>query len=158
MQPHLLKDRTNGQEAVIVVVMPLVFGLITGWVLGVSEIGYLVLSILGIGGGFLAGMEHEYALEGFYRGLLGGLLFGFGILLAHGIIDTEPKAELPHPEILLILITAAFGAGLGAWGGRVTDKRLAKERASARSSEPRYKRDPDDDVAKKYDEELSGRT
>jgi hypothetical protein len=132
----LLKDRSNGLEAVIVVVVPLVFGLVTGIMLGVSEPVYLVLSLLGILGGFGAGLEHEYALEGFYRGLLGGLLFGFGILLAHGIADVAPKAELLEPEVVLIAITATFGAGLGALGGRVRERRsrrtaVAGERAPA---------------------------
>jgi hypothetical protein len=150
--PHLLKDRTNGQEAVIVVVIPLLFGAVTGWALGVSEPLYLVLLLLGILGGLVAGMEHEYALEGFYRGLLGGLLFGLGILLAHGIIDTESKGHLPDPEVLLIAINAAFGAGLGALGGRIRDKRTAKERAAA---EPRYSRDGA--TSEKDADELAGR-
>ncbi len=113
----LLKDRSNAQEAIIVVVVPLVFGLITGIMLGISEPVYVALTLLGIAGGFVAGMEHEGALEGFYRGLLGGLLFGTAILAANGIMDEEPKAHLPDPEVLLIVITGAFGAGLGALGG-----------------------------------------
>ena len=124
MHVTLLKDRTNAVEAVIVVVLPVVFGILTGIMLGVSEIGYLVMSVLGILGGLVAGMEHEYGLEGFYRGLLGGLLFGTSILLAHGIADNEAKAELPDPEILVVLITAVFGAVLGAIGGRMREKRL----------------------------------
>jgi hypothetical protein len=119
----LLKERSNALEAIIVVVVPTVFGILTGIMLGISEIGYLVMSLLGILGGLVAGMEHEYGLEGFYRGLLGGLLFGTAILLAHGIADTEPKAHLPDPEILVVLITAVFGAGLGALGGRMREKR-----------------------------------
>jgi hypothetical protein len=113
----LLRERSHGLEMFLVVAVPLVFGAITGIVLGKSEGGYLVLSVLGIGGGFVAGFEHEGALEGFYRGLLGGLLFGLGILTAHGIADVEPKAELPDPEVLVMTITAVLGAGLGALGG-----------------------------------------
>ena len=124
----LLKERTAALEAVIVVVVPLIFGAITGIMLGISEPVYLVLSLLGILGGFGAGLEHEYALEGFYRGLLGGLLFGFGILLAHGIADVEPKAHLPEPEVLLIAITAGFGAVLGALGGRMRERSLKRGR------------------------------
>jgi hypothetical protein len=108
-------------------------------VLGLSEPIYLVLSVAGILGGLAAGLEHEYGLEGFYRGLLGGLLFGLGILLANGIIDKEPKAELPDPEVLLIVITGAFGAGLGTLGGRMRDKRIKKERAAERDA--RHSRD-----------------
>lgn len=122
----LLKDRTATEEAVIAVAIPLVFGLITGIMLGVSEIVYLVMSVLAILGGYAAGLEHEYALEGFYRGLLGGLLFGTGILLAHGIADVEPKAEVLEPEIVLVAITGTFGAGLGALGGRTRERALRR--------------------------------
>jgi hypothetical protein len=130
--PTLLKDRSNAEEAIIVIVIPLLFGAVTGWVLGLSEPIYLVMSLLGILGGLGAGLEHEYGLEGFYRGLMGGLLFGLGILLANGIIDKEPKAHLPDPEVLLIVITGGFGAALGALGGRIRDKRIKKERAAER--------------------------
>jgi NO-binding membrane sensor protein with MHYT domain len=130
----MLKDRSSGLEAVIVVVVPLVFGAITGIMLGVSEPVYLVLSLLGILGGFAAGLEHESALEGFYRGLLGGLLFGFGILLAHGIAGVEAKAELLEPEVVLIAITATFGAGLGALGGRVRARSMRRASSSPRAA------------------------
>ena len=116
--PPLLHTRASGQEFVAAVVVPLVFGVVTGLTLGWSEAVYLVLSILGILGGFGAGMEHDVPLEGLYRGLLGGLLFGMGILVAHGLADVEPKAELPDPEALLLVITATFGAGLGFLGAR----------------------------------------
>ena len=113
----LLRERTHALEFVLVVVVPIVFGAITGFMLGESEAVYTVLALLGILGGFVAGLEHEGALEGFYRGLLGGLLFGTAILTANGIMDEPPKAHLPDPEVLLIAITAGFGAALGALGG-----------------------------------------
>ena len=113
----LLRERSHGLEMALVVAVPIIFGVITGIVLGKSEPIYLVLSVLGIAGGYVAGLEHESALEGFYRGLLGGLLFGTAILVANGLADEEPKAHLPDPETLLIVITGAFGAGLGALGG-----------------------------------------
>ena len=113
----LLRERTHGLEMALVVVVPIVFGAITGFTLGQSEAVYAILTLLGILGGFVAGMEHEGALEGFYRGLLGGLLFGTAILATNGLLDEEPKAHLPDPEVLLIVITGAFGAALGALGG-----------------------------------------
>ena len=131
----LLKERSNAEEAIAVVAVPLVFGAVTGWVLGLSEPIYLVLSLLGILGGFAAGLEHEYGLEGFYRGLLGGLLFGLGILLANGIIGKEPKAHLPDPEVLLIVITGGFGAALGALGGTIRDRRQRRANAAAGTRE-----------------------
>src|SRR3712207_5871235 len=135
--PTLLKERTNREELIIVVVIPLLFGAVTGWMLGVSEPVYTVLTLLGIAGGLAAGLEHEYALEGFYRGLLGGLLFGLGILLTHGIIGADAKAHLLEPEVVLIAITAAFGAGLGALGGRLRERRIKRERREARRAEGR---------------------
>ena len=107
----------------IVVVGPLLFGAVTGWFLGESEPVYLVLSLLGILGGLAAGLEHEGALEGFYRGLLGGLEFGFAILLVHGLRDVPATAHLPDPEVGLIAITAIAGALLGALGGRLRRRR-----------------------------------
>ncbi len=52
-------------------------------------------------------------------------LFGTAILAANGIMDEEPKAHLPDPEVLLVVITGAFGAVLGALGGWV---RLRRDR------------------------------
>jgi hypothetical protein len=117
-KPPLLYSRPPGQEFTAAVVVPVVFGVVTGLVLGASEPLYLLLSLAGIGGGFFAGMEHDVPLEGLYRGLLGGLLFGSAILVAHGLADAEPKAELPEPETLLIVITAVLGAILGLLGAR----------------------------------------
>ena len=80
------------------VVVPAVFGLITGLMLGVSEPVYLVLNVLGIGGGYFAGLEHRTPGEGFLRGVNGGLLFGVFILFGHEFSGMEPKAHLPEPR------------------------------------------------------------
>jgi hypothetical protein len=117
--PPLITERSKTTEFVILVVGPAVAGIIAGVLLGVSEIGYLVFAILMIAAGYLGGMEHDSALEGFYRGLGGGMQFGVWILITHGVLfDAEPKAELPHPEILLVAVTTVFGCLLGTLGGR----------------------------------------
>jgi len=103
--------------------VPAAYGAITGWSLGVNETAYLVLSLLGIAGGYLAGQEHDGAGEGALRGLVGGSLFGGFILLTHEAIGNDAKADLPHPAILLVAITVVFGVGLGALGGRARHKR-----------------------------------
>jgi hypothetical protein len=126
--PPLLEDRPPAQEIGLVVGGPFVFGLITGIFLGVSEPIYVVLSLLGIGGGFFAGLEHASVKEGFYRGLIGGLLFGTTILLTNAVIGSEPKAELPEPEIYLVAITTVAGTILGILGART---RVKRERATA---------------------------
>jgi hypothetical protein len=117
--PPLLSQRSRGVELVLLVVVPSLAGAVGGVLLGVSEIGYLVFSAVAIGAGFLAGLEHVGGWNGFYRGLIGGMQFGVWILLVHGVgFDSEPKAELPHPEVLLVAITTVLGCLLGALGAR----------------------------------------
>jgi hypothetical protein len=122
--PTLLSTRPLPLQLVLAGLVPIVFGAICGWLLGVNEVAYLVLSILAIAGGYVAGMEHEGAGQGAIRGLVGGALFGGSILLVHEAIGEEPKAHLPDPEILLLAITTVAGVILGALGGR---RRQAKE-------------------------------
>ena len=122
-QPDLLESHEPGTQLVLALVVPAVFGIVTGVVLGLSEIGYLILSILGIGGGYMAGKEHTSAEDGAARGFAGGILFGTFILAAHAATGMERKAHLPEPEILLVVITTVFGVVLGALGGRSRGKR-----------------------------------
>ena len=124
--PTLLRERSHGAEMAVAVLVPTLFGVVVGWLLGINEGAYLVTSLLGILGGLAAGLEHEGALEGFYRGLLGGLLFGTAILATNGVLDEELTAHLPDPEILLVVITAVAGALLGTLGGWL---RLRRDRA-----------------------------
>ena len=121
-QPDLLESHPPQLQMILALVVPSVFGVITGIMLGVSEIVYLVLSLLGIAGGYLAGKEHIGAAEGATRGFTGGILFGTFILAAHAATGLERKAHLPEPEILLVVITTVFGIGLGALGGRAREK------------------------------------
>ncbi len=80
------------------IVVPLVFGLLCGFVLGWNEILYYVLvGPIAIAGGFLGGIEHRSTDEGAVRGLIGGLVFGSFILLGHEIANNEPKAHLSRP-------------------------------------------------------------
>ena len=108
---------------ILTLVVPAVFGIVTGVFLGISEIIYLLLSILGIAGGYMAGKEHIGASEGALRGFTGGILFGTFILAAHAVTGLERQAHLPEPEVLLVVITTVFGIGLGALGGRAREKR-----------------------------------
>ena len=121
--PPLFASHPPGVQILLGVVVPAVFGLITGILLGVSEAAYLALSILGIAGGYFAGLEHRTVGEGFLRGVNGGLLFGVFILFGHEFSGSDPKAHLPEPEILLVVITTVLGALLGALGGRSRAKR-----------------------------------
>jgi hypothetical protein len=84
----------------------------------VNKTAYLVASILAIGGGYFAGRDHDGAREGALRGVVGGSLFGGFILIVHEATGKAAKAKLPHPSILLLVITVGGGVILGALGGR----------------------------------------
>jgi hypothetical protein len=121
-QPDLLESHPPQLQLILALVVPAVFGAIAGILLGISEIAYLVFSILAIAGGYMAGKEHIGASEGATRGFTGGILFGTFILAGHALTGLERKAHLPEPEILLVVITTVFGIGLGALGGRSREK------------------------------------
>jgi hypothetical protein len=101
------------------IVVPAVFGILTGFTLSVNEILYYVMAgPLAIAGGFLGGIEHRGADEGFVRGAVGGLIFGSFILLGNEMLDPdETKAHLPEPQVGLVFVTTLVGAILGAIGG-----------------------------------------
>ena len=115
--PPLLAEHPRSVQVGLAIVAPIVFGVVTGIFLGVSEGTYLVLSILGVLGGIGAGFDHHGAAAGVRRGLLAGFLFGASILIAHEIHGAEAEAELPEPAILLVLVTTLLGAAFGALGG-----------------------------------------
>jgi hypothetical protein len=121
--PTLLRTRPLPLQLVLAVLVPIAFGAICGWLLGVNEIAYLIASVLAIAGGYVAGQEHMGAVEGAIRGLVGGALFGGAILLVHNATGEPAKAKLPDPEILLVAITVVAGIVLGALGGRRRAKR-----------------------------------
>jgi hypothetical protein len=121
-QPDLLESHPPQLQLILALVVPAVFGAIAGILLGISEIAYLVFSILAIAGGYMAGKEHIGASEGATRGFTGGILFGTFILAGHALTGMERKAHLPEPEILLVVLTTVFGIVLGALGGRSREK------------------------------------
>jgi hypothetical protein len=122
--PPAFDERPPALQIVGGVVVPAVFGLLTGFVLGWSEVIYLIMvGPIAIVGGFLGGIEHRATDEGVVRGLIGGLIFGSFILLGHEIAGTDPKAHLPDPEVGLVFVTTIGGAILGGLGGRYRARR-----------------------------------
>ena len=129
MNPPLFANHPSGVQFILGIVVPIIGGLVGGFLLVISEPVYLIYSVLAIGAGYFGGMEHVGAEEGALRGFTGGLLFGTFILLAKEISGSDPKAELPHPEVLLVVLTTVLGIGLGALGGRSRGKREARATA-----------------------------
>ncbi len=97
----------------------------------ISEPVYLIYSVLAIGAGYFGGLEHAGGDEGALRGFTGGLLFGTFILFAKEVSGSDPKAHLPEPEVVLVVITTALGIGLGALGGRARGRREARAREAS---------------------------
>jgi hypothetical protein len=105
------------------VIPAIVLGAVAGILLGVSEPLYLVVSLLAAAGGVAAGFEHLGAAAGAIRGLIGGGLYGAALLIAHQIEGSAAKANLPDPQILLVVLTVIIGAALGALGGWLRARR-----------------------------------
>jgi hypothetical protein len=124
MLPPLLSDRPRPLQILLAAVVPATFGALCGWMLGVSEVAYLLLAVpVATLGGFGAGLEHRGAASGAQRGFVGGLLFGGLIVIVHELTGEDAEAELPEPAILLPVITTALGTGLGALGAWLRKRR-----------------------------------
>jgi hypothetical protein len=121
--PPLLSERPRPVQLVLAGVVPALYGALTGVILGISEPVYLVLSLLGILGAVVAGFDHAGARAGALRGLVAGSVFGAFILIAHEIHGEEAKADLPEPEVLLVVVTTAFAVPLAALGGWLRQRR-----------------------------------
>jgi hypothetical protein len=128
----LFEDRPFSLQVLGGIVVPVVFGILTGLVLGWSEILYYVMAgPIALAGGVVAGTEHRTVDEGVVRGAIGGLIYGSFILIGHEIANNAPKAHLPDPQGGLVFVTTLFGAILGALGAY-----LARRRAPDRSPAP----------------------
>jgi len=120
--PPLLSEHPRPVQAFLAVVLPAAYGALTGYILGVSETTYLVLSIIGVLGGIGAGFDHLGPGAGARRGVLAGLIFGSSILIAHEIHGADAEAHLPEPAILLVVLTTGLGAAFGALGGWLRER------------------------------------
>jgi hypothetical protein len=115
----LFRDRPRPVQIALGGAVPLIFGAVVGVVLGVSASAYWILAIVAGLGAVVAGFEHQDGWGGADRGLVGGVLFALGVLIAHAIAGTHAKVSLGSFPPLLIVIDAIFGMLLGALGGRI---------------------------------------
>ncbi len=110
-------ERPLAVQVLLAHVVPLVFGAVCGLVLGESKPAYIGLNVVAAIGGFGAGLEHEGVADAASRGVAGGALFGAGLVIAHEIAGTHALVKIPHPAVLLVVVTAVAGALLGLAGG-----------------------------------------
>lgn len=117
--PPLFRDRPRAVQIVLGGLVPFAFGAVVGIVVGISAAAYWALAVLAGLGAIIAGFEHQDGWGGADRGLVGGALFGAGILIAHAIAGTHAKVSFGSFPPLLIVIDAIAGMFLGALGGRL---------------------------------------
>jgi hypothetical protein len=134
--PPLFRDRPRPIQIVLGGVVPFAFGAVVGVVLGISASAYWGLSALAALGAIVAGLEHQDGWGGADRGLVGGAIFGAGILIAHAIAGTHAKVSLGSFPPLLIVIDAIAGMLLGALGGRIGRAMWARPGTGAEDPPP----------------------
>lgn len=117
--PPLLSSLPGPTQANIVVVVPLLFGAVCGFLLSESEPGWVIGNVIAALGGIAGGYEHENPRSGAARGALAGLMFGVGIVIADAVTAAEPIAETPEPIILLPALIVILGTALGGLGGKL---------------------------------------
>src|SRR5919197_114596 len=117
--PPLLLSRPALARVTLALVVPSVYGFLTGIALDNSKGVYVVLVVLAAIGGVLGGFEMYGPGQGALRGFIGGTLFGAFILLAHALVSGDATVKLPDPAIVFLAFTIIPGIGLGAWGGQI---------------------------------------
>src|SRR4051812_50213018 len=91
--PPAFEDRSAVEQIVGVVVVTMVFGILTGFALGLNAVLYYVLAgPVALAGGFVGGMEHRSADEGGGRGGMAGVGVGRFGLPGPEILNPKPEA------------------------------------------------------------------
>jgi hypothetical protein len=122
----LFRDRSRQVQIVLAVIAPFALGAVAGIALGISAGAYWVVSALAVVGGILAGFEHEGWRDGARRGILGGVLFGLGVLIAHAVAGSDARVSLGSFPPLLIVIDAIIGMFLGVLGGHLRSRQKSE--------------------------------
>jgi hypothetical protein len=115
----LFRERPRSAQVILGLVVPTALGALAGVLLGVSSAAYWAIGLIAFVGGILAGFEHADGWDGADRGLVGGTLYGTGLLVAHAIAGTDAKVSLPGFAPILVVFTAIIGTLLGALGGKI---------------------------------------
>lgn len=133
LEPVLFRDRSRPTQVMLGGVVPAVFGVIAGILVGISSGAYWVIAVLVSIGGILAGFEHQDGWGGADRGLVGGAIYGIALLLSHAAAGTHAKVSLGSVPPLLAVVTAIAGMLLGALGGCLA--RMLRERRDSGSAD-----------------------
>jgi hypothetical protein len=113
-------------------ILPSVFGLLCGLALGASAPLYLVGVVLALLGGIGGGAQYETRRDALIRSLVGGTLFGLFILLGFELGgEHEAKVDLPHPGILLLVLTIVPSIFLHWLGWKLRPRLLGRPSETA---------------------------
>ncbi len=116
-EPTLFRDRARSVQIVLGGVIPAIFGVVAGILIGVSTGAYWAIAAVVAIGGIIAGFEHQDGWGGADRGLVGGAIYGAALLIAHAVAGTHAKVSLGSFPPFLAVLTAIIGMFLGALGG-----------------------------------------
>jgi DNA uptake protein ComE-like DNA-binding protein len=136
----LLSEHPRSVQILLAVVVPALYGALTGYLLGVSEPAYTALALIGIVGALGAGFDHVGAKAGAARGVVAGSVFGASILIVHEIHGASAKAHLPEPAIVLVAVTTTLAIAFAALGGWLRERVVRREEAA--SEEPAATEEP----------------
>ncbi len=125
--PAPFETRPRRQQVLGVALPAFGLGFVVGIALDLSAIAYIVLLVVAGLGGVAAGMEHSRPGIAALRGLIGGGIFGVGLLAGHWVLGRNATIALPSPEALEVLITAVASVPLALLG--VALRRLVEARA-----------------------------
>ena len=128
--PPLFRDRPRVVQIFLVLIAPLAFGALCGYLLGTSQPWFNGMMLLAGIGGIGAGFEHLGARDGARRGIVGGVLFTGALLACFSLRARPALVPLPLPLLAMGVVYAVMGAPLGALGGRL------RQRAEARRPGP----------------------
>ena len=133
-QPVLFRDRPRPVQILLGGVVPAALGAVAGILIGTSTTAYWIVAAVVAVGGFFSGFEHRDGWGGADRGLVGGVIYGTALLIAHAIAGTHAKVSLGKFPPFLVVVTAIIGMLLAALGGYLG--RRLRERAGIVTPEP----------------------
>ena len=116
--PPLLRERRLAVQVVLAGVLPILFGVLCGVLLGTSGLWFDAVTTAGAFGGVNAGYEHDDWRGGFWRGITGGALFAISLVVTHEARGAQQRAHLPASLPLMAVFYAVMGIPfglLGAW-------------------------------------------
>ena len=127
--PPLFRDRPVAVQIILAVVLPIAFGALCGFELGRSQAVFQILMLVAGVGGVAAGFEHPGPRPGVVRGLVGGALFIGALVATFELRGLPALAPMPIPLPITAIIYAGMGMPLGALGGWLRGRSLARAAA-----------------------------